>query len=98
MTDAPMPGAPAFDAAFRDKLAELLRWRRDVRRFRATPVPPALPPGSPALYVAHDQLAAVLKAAATPAAPVNSATHNAAVTIRSVRCKEANHGGHPAAR
>jgi 5,6-dimethylbenzimidazole synthase len=42
MTDAPMPGAPAFDAAFRDKLAELLRWRRDVRRFRATPVPPAL--------------------------------------------------------
>jgi len=40
----------------------------------AEPVPPALPPGSPALYVAHDQLAAVLKAAiAKPADPAFSA-------------------------
>jgi 5,6-dimethylbenzimidazole synthase len=29
---------PRFDAAFRTKFAELLRWRRDVRRFRADPV------------------------------------------------------------
>ena len=29
---------PRFDAAFREKFAELLRWRRDVRRFRADPV------------------------------------------------------------
>ena len=34
--------APAFDAAFREKLAELIAWRRDVRRFRETPVPEAL--------------------------------------------------------
>ncbi|MBV1703787.1 MAG: 5,6-dimethylbenzimidazole synthase [Hyphomicrobiales bacterium] len=30
--------APQFDDAFRDKLAELLAWRRDVRRFRADPL------------------------------------------------------------
>jgi 5,6-dimethylbenzimidazole synthase len=35
-------GAPLFDAAFRRQLAELFRWRRDVRRFRPDPVPPAL--------------------------------------------------------
>lgn len=34
---------PAFKTdAFRQGFAELLRWRRDVRRFRAEPVPPAL--------------------------------------------------------
>lgn len=34
---------PAFEsAAFREGFAELLRWRRDVRRFRPDPVPPAL--------------------------------------------------------
>src|SRR5207237_50603 len=33
---------PAFDAAFREQLAALLAWRRDVRRFRETPVPEAL--------------------------------------------------------
>jgi 5,6-dimethylbenzimidazole synthase len=33
---------PIFDAAFRDKLAELMAWRRDVRRFREEPVPPAV--------------------------------------------------------
>ncbi len=32
---------PTFDGAFRDRLAELFRWRRDVRRFR----PDALPAG-----------------------------------------------------
>ena len=29
---------PRFDAAFREKFTELLRWRRDVRRFRSDPV------------------------------------------------------------
>ena len=32
---------PVFDAAFRRELTSLLRWRRDVRRFRADPVAPA---------------------------------------------------------
>ena len=35
-------GPPQFDAAFREKFAELVRWRRDVRRFRADPIPPDL--------------------------------------------------------
>ena len=30
----------AFDAAFREQLCELIRWRRDVRRFRRDPLPP----------------------------------------------------------
>ena len=34
--------APDFDAAFRARLAELFRWRRDVRHFQPTPVAPAL--------------------------------------------------------
>lgn len=34
--------APGFDPAFRIQLATLFRWRRDVRRFRPDPVPPAL--------------------------------------------------------
>lgn len=33
---------PTFDAAFQSEFEELLRWRRDVRRFRPDPVPPAL--------------------------------------------------------
>jgi 5,6-dimethylbenzimidazole synthase len=33
---------PAFDAAFAARFAELLRWRRDVRRFRRDPVPAGL--------------------------------------------------------
>jgi 5,6-dimethylbenzimidazole synthase len=33
--------APAFDDAFRSQLQALFRWRRDVRRFRTTPVPAA---------------------------------------------------------
>jgi 5,6-dimethylbenzimidazole synthase len=31
-----------FDGAFQTRLRELFRWRRDVRRFRADPVPEAL--------------------------------------------------------
>jgi 5,6-dimethylbenzimidazole synthase len=33
---------PRFDAAFRAQFAELVRWRRDVRRFRTTPVAPQM--------------------------------------------------------
>jgi 5,6-dimethylbenzimidazole synthase len=33
---------PRFDAAFREQFAELVRWRRDVRRFRSDPVEPDL--------------------------------------------------------
>lgn len=31
--------APEFDAAFKTRLMDLVRWRRDVRRFRTDPVP-----------------------------------------------------------
>ncbi|MDV7271977.1 5,6-dimethylbenzimidazole synthase [Thioclava sp. A2] len=31
--------APVFGNAFQDELAQLMRWRRDVRRFRPDPVP-----------------------------------------------------------
>ena len=31
--------APEFDNAFREKLSDLLSWRRDVRRFRKQPLP-----------------------------------------------------------
>ena len=33
---------PAFDAAFRARLGALIRWRRDVRRFRRDPVAPKI--------------------------------------------------------
>jgi 5,6-dimethylbenzimidazole synthase len=33
---------PRFDAAFRARFAELVRWRRDVRRFRSDTVPAGL--------------------------------------------------------
>ncbi len=33
---------PLFDDAFRHRLLDLFRWRRDVRRFRTDPVPPAM--------------------------------------------------------
>ena len=39
MRDEP---APVFDAVFREKLAALFAWRRDVRRFRPDPVDPAV--------------------------------------------------------
>jgi 5,6-dimethylbenzimidazole synthase len=34
--------SPQFDAAFREKFAELVRWRRDVRRFRSDSIPSEL--------------------------------------------------------
>lgn len=34
-----MADVPAFDAAFRSRMRSLLEWRRDVRRFRRTPLP-----------------------------------------------------------
>ena len=37
-----MQTPPRFEPAFHDQLATLFRWRRDVRRFRPDPVPPAL--------------------------------------------------------
>ena len=38
-----MSGAgPSFDAAFREGLATLFRWRRDVRRFRTEPLAPGV--------------------------------------------------------
>ena len=37
-----MSQAPVFDEAFARQFEELLRWRRDVRRFRRDPVPAAL--------------------------------------------------------
>jgi 5,6-dimethylbenzimidazole synthase len=33
------PARPSFDGAFRDRLRDLLVWRRDVRRFRRDPLP-----------------------------------------------------------
>lgn len=33
------PDAPAFDAPFRARFEDLLRWRRDVREFRTDPLP-----------------------------------------------------------
>jgi 5,6-dimethylbenzimidazole synthase len=32
-------GPPEFDAEFRERLYDLLKWRRDVRRFQRTPLP-----------------------------------------------------------
>jgi len=40
ITPAPKP-APIFDDVFQARLSELFQWRRDVRRFRADPVPAA---------------------------------------------------------
>lgn len=37
--DKPREPMPDFDGAFRAKLHDLLRWRRDVRRFRREPLP-----------------------------------------------------------
>ncbi len=37
-----MTAPPAFDSAFRAKLEELFRWRRDVRHFRRDSVPPEI--------------------------------------------------------
>ena len=40
-TDAPTP-SPHFDPGFRASLQALFEWRRDVRHFRADPVPPGV--------------------------------------------------------
>ena len=37
-----MTSSPTFDPGFRERLAAVIAWRREVRRFRATPVPQAL--------------------------------------------------------
>jgi 5,6-dimethylbenzimidazole synthase len=37
-----MPEGPVFDETFRERFEDLLRWRRDVRRFRSEPVDPRL--------------------------------------------------------
>ena len=37
-----MTGPPRFDAGFRGTLAQLLAWRRDVRRFQAGGLPPGM--------------------------------------------------------
>jgi 5,6-dimethylbenzimidazole synthase len=42
VTDCVAAAPPVFDAAFLRQLDELFRWRRDVRRFRADPVPISL--------------------------------------------------------
>jgi 5,6-dimethylbenzimidazole synthase len=45
MTDPkpqPAAGPPFFDPAFRARLLDLMRWRRDVRRFRKEPLPDGL--------------------------------------------------------
>ena len=42
MTGEAKTRPPRFDAAFRAKFAGLVRWRRDVRRFRTDPVDPEL--------------------------------------------------------
>jgi 5,6-dimethylbenzimidazole synthase len=36
------PAAPHFDETFRARLLDLFCWRRDVRRFRAEPLPPGM--------------------------------------------------------
>ncbi len=38
----PVPALPVFDAAFRESLLALFRYRRDVRHFRPAPVPPGV--------------------------------------------------------
>src|ERR1700745_2636276 len=42
MTREKVSRPPQFDAAFRAQFAELVRWRRDVRRFRTDAVDPKL--------------------------------------------------------
>jgi 5,6-dimethylbenzimidazole synthase len=42
MTGMESHSAPVFDDVFRLRLLDLFRWRRDVRRFRSTPVSPAV--------------------------------------------------------
>jgi len=37
-----MTAAPEFDDVFRERFEDLVRWRRDVRRFREMPVEPSI--------------------------------------------------------
>jgi 5,6-dimethylbenzimidazole synthase len=40
LSESPLASrAPEFDAAFRERLLDLLKWRRDVRRFKCTKFP-----------------------------------------------------------
>jgi 5,6-dimethylbenzimidazole synthase len=39
---SPSAGPPVFDDAFRNRLADLFAWRRDVRRFRTDPIDEAV--------------------------------------------------------
>jgi 5,6-dimethylbenzimidazole synthase len=39
LRELPLARPPAFDATFRGRLHELLKWRRDVRRFMRSPLP-----------------------------------------------------------
>lgn len=41
---SPPADPPSFDPGFRDRFADLLQWRRDVRHFRTDPLPPGLLP------------------------------------------------------
>ncbi|MEC7537804.1 MAG: nitroreductase family protein, partial [Pseudomonadota bacterium] len=38
-SDVAPKAPPVFDEGFRDRLRDLLVWRRDVRRFRTDPLP-----------------------------------------------------------
>jgi 5,6-dimethylbenzimidazole synthase len=42
MTTQTAQRPPRFDAAFKARFADLVRWRRDVRRFRGDPIDPRL--------------------------------------------------------
>ena len=42
MDSSDTPSPPDFDRAFRERLHDLFRWRRDVRRFRTDPLPAGL--------------------------------------------------------
>ena len=39
LSDLPLASPPGFDATFRERLLDLLKWRRDVRRFKRAPLP-----------------------------------------------------------
>jgi 5,6-dimethylbenzimidazole synthase len=39
LSELSLANPPAFDATFRERLLDLLKWRRDVRRFKRAPLP-----------------------------------------------------------
>jgi 5,6-dimethylbenzimidazole synthase len=41
-SEVAVDASPDFDETFRTQLRSLFKWRRDVRRFRSEPVPPAI--------------------------------------------------------